>query len=155
MEHFNNQKILPAANNIKEFEKLMETDFEYVILLNSHIAQLTALMKLARRHQKKVLLHVDLVQGLRSDEYGAEYLCQKVKPAGLIFHADAGDPTWPKKRSLIAIQRIFLLDSHALNTSYRLIQSFQPDYIEVLPGIIPHIIREISDNTNVPILAGG
>ncbi len=84
MEHFNNQKILPAANNIKEFEKLMETDFEYVILLNSHIAQLTALMKLARRHQKKVLLHVDLVQGLRSDEYGAEYLCQKVKPAGLI-----------------------------------------------------------------------
>lgn len=56
---------------------------------------------------------------------------------------------------MIAIQRIFLLDSHALNTSYRLIQSFQPDYIEVLPGIIPHIIREISDNTNVPILAGG
>jgi glycerol uptake operon antiterminator len=154
MEHFNNQKILPAANNIKEFEKLMETDFEYVILLNSHIAQLTALMKLARRHQKKVLLHVDLVQGLRSDEYGAEYLCQKVKPAGLI---STRTPViqMAKKRSLIAIQRIFLLDSHALNTSYRLIQSFQPDYIEVLPGIIPHIIREISDNTNVPILAGG
>lgn len=154
MNHFNKQKILPAANNIKEFEKLMETDFEYIILLNSHIAQLSALMKLARRHEKKVLLHVDLVQGLRSDEYGAEYLCQKVKPAGLI---STRTPViqMAKKRSLIAVQRIFLLDSHALNTSYRLIRSFQPDYIEVLPGIIPHIIQEISENINVPILAGG
>jgi glycerol uptake operon antiterminator len=60
-----------------------------------------------------------------------------------------------KKKSLIAIQRIFLLDTHALETSYRLLKTFKPDYIEVLPGIIPHIIKEVSENTGVPILAGG
>jgi glycerol uptake operon antiterminator len=152
--HFNGQKILPAAKSIKDFEKLMKTKFEYIILLDSHVAQLQALMNLANRHRKKVLLHVDLIQGLRSDEYAAEFLCQTVKPAGLIS-TRTPVVSVAKKKSLIAIQRIFLLDTHALETSYRLLKSFKPDYIEVLPGIIPHIIKEVSENTGVPILAGG
>jgi len=154
VNHFQQQKILPAANSIKDFEKLMMTRNEYIILLNSHISQLQSLMKLAQRHQKKVLLHADLVQGLKSDEYGAEFLCQAIKPAGII---STRTPVVQiaKKKSLIAIQRIFLLDSHALNTSYRLLRSFQPDYIEVLPGVIPHIIEEVVGNTGIPVLAGG
>ncbi|SEN81489.1 glycerol-3-phosphate responsive antiterminator [Lihuaxuella thermophila] len=152
--HFNNQKILPAAKSIREFEKLMKTKFEYIILLDCHVAQLQALMSLANRHRKKVLLHVDLIQGLRSDEYAAEFLCQTIKPAGLIS-TRTPVVSVAKKKSLIAIQRIFLLDTHALETSYRLLQSFKPDYIEVLPGIIPHIIKEVSENTGVPVLAGG
>ncbi|RAL20822.1 glycerol-3-phosphate responsive antiterminator [Thermoflavimicrobium daqui] len=154
MNHFQKQKILPAAGSIKDFEKLMKTDYEYVILLNSHIAQLQSLIQLANRHQKKVLLHADLVQGLRSDEYGSEFLCQVIKPAGIIS-TRTPVVSMAKKRSLIAIQRIFLLDTHALNTSYRLLRSFQPDYIEVLPGVIPHIIQEVFETINIPILAGG
>jgi glycerol uptake operon antiterminator len=152
--HFSNQKILPAANSVKEFEKLMKTPYEYIILLNSHVAQLQSLMQLANRHHKKVLLHVDLIQGLRSDEYAAEFLCQLIKPAGLI---STRTPVVQiaKKKSLIAIQRIFLLDNHALNTSYRLLSSFKPDYIEVLPGVIPHIIKEFAEKVETPILAGG
>ncbi|TCS93680.1 glycerol-3-phosphate responsive antiterminator [Hazenella coriacea] len=152
--HFHRQKILPAAKSIKEFEKLLQTSYSYIILLETHIAQLQSLIRLAHRHQKKVLLHVDLIQGLRSDEYGAEFICQMIKPAGLI---STRTPVLQvaKKKGLIAIQRIFLLDTHALSTSYRLLQSFKPDYIEVLPGIIPHIIQEVYQQTKVPILAGG
>ncbi len=156
MKHFNNQQILPAASNIKEFERLMDTnyEYEYVILLDCHILQLVSLMKLAKHHRKKVLLHADLIQGLRSDEHGAEYLCHYIKPAGLIS-TRTSVVSVAKKRSLIAIQRIFLLDSHALNTSYRLLESFQPDYIELLPGVIPHIINEVAEKTKIPVLAGG
>jgi glycerol uptake operon antiterminator len=154
MSHFSNQKILPAASSIKYFEKLMKTDFEYIILLNSHVAQLQSLMQLAHRYKKKVLLHADLVQGLKSDEYGTEYLCQVIKPAGIIS-TRTPVVSMAKKRSLIAVQRIFLLDTHALNTSYRLLNSFQPDYIEVLPGVIPHIIKEVAEQIQIPILAGG
>lgn len=154
IKHFNNQQILPAAGNIKEFERLMETDYEYIILLDCHIVQLVSLMKLAKRHRKKVILHADLIQGLRSDEHGAEYLCHYIKPAGLIS-TRTSVVSMAKKRSLIAIQRIFLIDTHALNTSYRLLDSFQPDYVELLPGVIPHIIKEVARNTKIPVLAGG
>ncbi|MGA9174493.1 MAG: glycerol-3-phosphate responsive antiterminator [Thermoactinomyces sp.] len=149
-----NQKILPAAKSIKDFEKMMKSPFQTIILLDAHVAQLQSLMKLAARYQKQVLLHVDLIQGLKSDEYAAEFLCQVVKPAGLISTRTPVVQV-AKKKSLIAIQRVFLLDTHALETSYRLLKTSQPDYIEVLPGVIPHIIKEVRENTGIPILAGG
>jgi glycerol uptake operon antiterminator len=148
------QKILPAAKSIKDFEKMMNSRFQTIILLDSHVAQLPSLMKLANLYQKQVLLHVDLIQGLKSDEYAAEFLCQVIKPAGLISTRTPVVQV-AKKKSLIAIQRVFLLDTHALETSYRLLKTSQPDYIEVLPGVIPHIIREVRENTGIPILAGG
>lgn len=154
MMEFKMQKILPATSNLKQFEKLMTSKFEYLVLLETHIAQLQPLVRLARQHGKKILLHVDLIQGLRSDEYAVEFLQQTVKPAGLI---STRTPviSKAKRKSLIAVQRVFLLDTHALKTSYRLIEQFQPDFIEVLPGVVPHMIREISKQVDVPILAGG
>lgn len=154
MNHFAKQKILPAAKNIKQFEKMLRSNYEYVVLLDTHIGQLESLISLASRHRKKVLLHADLIQGLRSDEHAAQFLCQTIKPAGLI---STRTPVVKeaKKKSLIAIQRLFLLDSHALETSYRLLDNFRPDYIEVLPGIMPHVIQEVASKTKTPLLAGG
>jgi glycerol uptake operon antiterminator len=152
--YFQNQKILPAAKRIKDFETLMDTAYTYIILLNCHVAQLRALIQLANKHSKKVLLHVDLIQGLRNDEHAAEFLCQQIKPAGLIS-TRAQVVQVAKKRSFIGIQRIFLLDTHALETSYRLLETCRPDFIEVLPGIIPHMIQEVHQHTGIPVLAGG
>ncbi|BCU81559.1 glycerol uptake operon antiterminator regulatory protein [Polycladomyces abyssicola] len=152
--HFHQQKILPAAKSIKDFEALMDSTYQYIILLDCHVAQLKALIQLANRHSKKVLLHVDLIQGLRNDEHAAEFLCQQIKPAGLISTRTQVVHV-AKKKKLIGIQRIFLLDTHALETSYRLLETSRPDYIEVLPGIIPHMIREVHERTGIPVLAGG
>jgi glycerol uptake operon antiterminator len=154
MTYFADQKILPAAKNIKQFEKMLRSDYEYVVLLDTHIGQLGSLVSLAKSHKKKVILHADLVQGLRSDEYAAQFLCQTIKPAGLISTRTSVVKE-AKKKSLIAIQRLFLLDSHALETSYRLLESFHPDFIEVLPGIMPHVIKEVAEKTKIPLLAGG
>ena len=35
------------------------------------------------------------------------------------------------------------------------IDAHRPDFIEVLPGIIPGVIREITEKTTVPLIAGG
>jgi glycerol uptake operon antiterminator len=154
MKHFAGQRILPAAKNIKQFESLLSSPYKYIVLLDSHIGQLQSLIALANKQQKKVLLHADLVQGLKGDEYAAQFLCQSIRPAGLIS-TRLPVIKEAKKKGLIAIQRLFLLDSQALKTSYRLLDTNRPDYIEVLPGIIPTIIKEIVTNTNIPTLAGG
>ena len=60
-----------------------------------------------------------------------------------------------KQNGLLAIQRLFLLDTNALEKSYVMFGRTQPDYIEVLPGIIPPIISEVADRTGIPIFAGG
>lgn len=53
------------------------------------------------------------------------------------------------------MQRIFLIDNSALEKSCKLLESTQPDAIEVLPGGMPSVIRKVKDRTNLPILAGG
>lgn len=91
--------------------------------------------------------------GFKNDEYAAEYLCQHIRPAGLIS-TRASVIQKAKQKGITAIQRIFLLDTHALEKSYLLLAKTQPDYIEVLPGVIPHIIAEVSVRTGIPIIAG-
>ncbi|WP_047150461.1 glycerol-3-phosphate responsive antiterminator [Aneurinibacillus tyrosinisolvens] len=151
---FYGQKILPAARDIKDFEKILTSSYEYGVFLDTHIAQLKNIYKMAHAHNKKMFLHADLIHGLRNDEYASEYLCQEIKPFGLVS-TRAGVITKAKQKGVLAIQRIFLLDTNALEKSYSLIEKTQPDFIEVLPGAMPNIIAEVHARTGIPIFAGG
>lgn len=150
----NGQLIIPAARSMKDFEFLLSSALKNIILLDVHIAQLPYIRRMAEQSGKNLILHADLVQGLRSDEAGAQFLCQVIKPAGIIStHSNVISTV--KKHHIISIQRIFLLDSHSLETSYRIMRTSDPDYIEVLPGMMPQIIQEIALKSKRPILAGG
>ena len=148
------QKIIPAARRIADLDAIMKAGYEYAMMLQIHMAQLKHVVDMAHAHRVKLILHADLIQGLRSDEHGVQYLCQEIQPDGIIStHSQVIETA--RKRGVLTIQRIFLLDSHSLETSYRVIRSMQPDYIEVLPGIIPELIQEVFQETRMPILAGG
>ena len=152
---FNGQKVIPAIKKMKDFDKVLKSDFEYLVMLEVHVAQLESITKYARSHCKKILLHADLIQGLKSDEYSAEFLCQRIKPEGLIS-TRGGVLKTAKKNGVLAIQRTFLLDTIALETSYKLAEKIRPDFIEVLPGIVlPHLIAKVNRDTGIPVIAGG
>ncbi|AFH66261.1 glycerol-3-phosphate responsive antiterminator [Paenibacillus caseinilyticus] len=151
---FHGQKILPAAKTMKQFEKIMESSYEYGVFLDTHIGQLKSIYAMARSRGKKMFLHADLIQGLKSDEYAAEYLCQDIKPYGLIS-TKTSVILKAKQKGIQAIQRIFLLDTIALEKSYTLLEKTKPDFIEVLPGGMPSIIAEVHQRSGIPIFAGG
>jgi len=148
------QAVLPAVSKIKDVEAVIASPLQYMVLLGGHIGQLKSVVDLAKAHGKHVLLHADLVHGLKNDEYAADFLCQSIAPAGLIS-TRANVVLRTKQRGLIAIQRMFLIDSEAMERSYRMIEKSNPDYIEVLPGIIPEAIAEVKEQTGIPVIAGG
>ncbi|MBD2871110.1 glycerol-3-phosphate responsive antiterminator [Paenibacillus sp. IB182493] len=148
------QLILPAARKIKDVEKLMEMSYEYIVILDIHLSQLKPIVDLAKSRGKKPLLHADLIEGLKNDDYAAEYLCQIIQPAGLLS-TRTGVIAKTKQNGLLAVQRMFLLDTGALDKSYAMMERTRPDYIEVLPGVIPHMIAEVRDRTGIPVFAGG
>ncbi|MCH1625193.1 glycerol-3-phosphate responsive antiterminator [Ferdinandcohnia quinoae] len=148
------QKILPASSNMKEFEAFLESKYEIGVFLEMHIAQLKNIQALAARHGKKMIYHVDMIHGIKSDEYAAEYICQEFKPYGLIS-TKSGVILKAKQKGVIAIQRVFLIDTHALEKSYKLIERNRPDYLEVLPGAMPWMIREVKERLKTPLFAGG
>ncbi|MFC0216481.1 glycerol-3-phosphate responsive antiterminator [Paenibacillus chartarius] len=151
---FHNQLILPAVRRMKDLEKLMLLDYEYIIVLDIHLGQVKPVADMVKAHRKQLILHADLIEGLKNDEYAAEYLCQHIRPAGLIS-TRSGVIATTKKNGLLAIQRLFLLDTNAVEKSYALIERTQPDYIELMPGVIPHMIAEVHARTQIPVFAGG
>lgn len=148
------QKILPASTNMKEFERFLKSSYNIGIFLDMHISQLKNITMMAKENGKKMIYHVDLIHGIKNDEYATEYICQEFKPFGLIS-TKAGVITKAKQKGVIAVQRIFLIDSHALEKSYQLLEKTLPDYIEVLPGAMPHMIKEVRERVKIPIFAGG
>lgn len=146
--------VLPALRNMKEFERLLKSDHEYIIYLEVRLSQLKTLVQAAKKVDKKVILHVDLIQGLKADMYGIEYLVREIKPDGIVS-TRSNVITLAKKNKLMTIQRLFLLDSQALDNNINLINQVKPDYIEILPGIIPAVIKEVKEKTGIPVIAGG
>lgn len=148
------QIIIPAARTVKDFEHLITLPVEYIVILDAHLGQLIHLAKMGREKKKKLLVHADLVQGLKHDEAGAQFLCQFIRPAGLISTHSSVIMT-AKKHKIVSIQRIFLLDSHSLETSVRVLRNCEPDYVEVLPGVIPKLVHDVAKETKRKIIAGG
>lgn len=148
------QKILPASASMKDFERFLESSYEIGVFLDLHISQLKNVSLMAKQRNKKMIFHVDLIQGIKSDEYATEFICQEFNPYGLIS-TKSSVILKAKQKGVVAIQRIFLIDSHALEKSYKLVKKTQPDYIEVLPGAMPWMIKEVKEHLQTPILAGG
>ena len=51
--------------------------------------------------------------------------------------------------------RFFVIDSIAFDSIQKQTESVRPDMIEVLPGVMPKIIRRICRESRVPVIAGG
>lgn len=148
------QKIFPALRNMKEFEKFLASNYEMGVFLDIHMSQLKHVQSMAKANNKKLFLHMDLIQGLKNDDHATEYVCQEFMPAGIIS-TKATVIIKARQKGVISVQRVFLIDSQALEKNLKIIERTKPDFIEVLPGAMPWIIKEIKERTDIPIFAGG
>ncbi|EUJ26018.1 glycerol uptake operon antiterminator regulatory protein [Listeria cornellensis FSL F6-0969] len=81
-------------------------------------------------------------------------MCQDVRPAGII--STRGNVILKaKQHKVLAIQRLFMLDSSAFTKGTALVQKIKPDYIELLPGILPTMVEQMTELLHIPVIAGG
>ncbi|WP_406607598.1 glycerol-3-phosphate responsive antiterminator [Candidatus Infernicultor aquiphilus] len=126
-----------------------------LFILYGDIFNLSQIMKKCKEHKKLVFLHMDLIKGIGRDREGIIYLAKKELCNGIVT-TKSNLIEVAKKEGLIAIQRIFLLDSAALNTGEQLLKNNQPDAVEILPGIAaPYFIEHIYKKLSCPVIAGG
>lgn len=148
------QQIIPAISNHKDLEIYLKSKYDYCVIMSFHINHLDDVIAKIHNVGKKVIVHIDLINGLCNDKYGAEYLCQKLKVDGIIS-TKSNVLLTAKANKCLAIQRIFLIDSTSLSRSIDLVNKIEPDYLEVLPAIASGIISEIIHSVGMPIIGGG
>ncbi|MEN3008931.1 glycerol-3-phosphate responsive antiterminator [Pseudothermotoga sp.] len=146
--------VVPAIRNEEKLRCAAESLATSVFLLYGDLLDLKRLVEYLHECGKSVFVHLDLVRGLGKDESAVEYLKAEVMADGIIT-TKGNLVDVAKKIGLVPIQRIFLLDSQSLLTGIAQIKTHRPDYIEVLPGLIPDLIEQISKETSIPVITGG
>lgn len=146
--------VVPAIREDTSIQKVLSSRATSVFLLTGDIIELGQVIQLFHNSGKFVFVHIDLVKGLGKDEAALKFLKVQLKADGVIT-TKGNLVSFAKKIDLVPIQRIFLLDSQSLITGIQQVRSHCPDYIEVLPGLLPELIKQIKDETKIPIITGG
>lgn len=146
--------IIAAINNLDNLNLALKSPCEIVFLLKGDIFNIKGIVDRCKEANKCVLIHIDLIEGLSKDSISLKYIHENIKPDGIIT-TKTNLIKIAKDNGIFIIQRFFALDSLSLATGIRLIHSTKPDAIEILPGIIPKIIKTVHHETSVPVIAGG
>lgn len=146
--------VVPAIREDTQIQKVLLSKATSVFLLTGDIMELGQIIQLLHNSGKYVFVHIDLVKGLGKDEAALKFLKVQLKADGVIT-TKGNLVSYAQKINLVPIQRIFLLDSQSLITGIQQAKSHKPDYIEVLPGLLPDLIKQIRDETGIPVITGG
>jgi len=142
---------------LKDLEKLqaaIDSPCDIVFLLNGNIFNLKTIVDKVKDRGKNIYIHIDLMEGFSRDTVALKYISKNIKPDGIITTKSSLIKI-TKSMNLFAIQRLFIIDSLSVKTGISTLNATKPDSVEILPGIIPKVIKQIGSNTDVPIIAGG
>jgi len=147
----------PVVASVAELARLnaaVRSPCEIIFLLRGSILNIQESVQRVHEAGKMVLIHFDLVDGFSRDISALKYIKQEVNPDGIIT-TRANLIKHAQELGLNTIQRVFMLDSLSVESAIRSISSTQPTAIELLPGVIPRVLQQVSQETQVPIIAGG
>ena len=147
----------PIIIGIKDLSKLdeaLQSDCEIIFLLCGTIFNLKDMTTKIKERGKLVFIHVDLVEGFSKDATALKYINEEIKPDGIISTKNSQLKV-AKSLGLLTVQRIFIIDSLSIDTAIKASQMIEPDAIEIMPGIMPRITKQLSSTLDVPVIVGG
>lgn len=153
-ESFYENPVIMAVKNNKDLNHSLESDNTIVFILYGNIETIPLIVKKLKKAGKIVIVHEDLIEGLSSSYYAASFIKEYTEADGIIT-TKAQNAQYARKIGLFAVLRYFVFDSLSYENMKESIKKINCDVIEILPGIMPSIIKDIKKRTNIPIVAGG
>ncbi|WP_040949515.1 glycerol-3-phosphate responsive antiterminator [Gorillibacterium massiliense] len=148
------KRVIPSVLKAEDIKTACKSGLPVIFLLSGDLFTIGDYVTEMIRAGKMVFIHIDFIAGFGNDSIIVKYVAERIKPTGIIS-TKGHLIKQAKKCGLTAIQRMFLIDSAALEHGLSTIRQNQPDAIEVMPGLIPRVIRELHQELDIPIIAGG
>ncbi|WP_349763127.1 glycerol-3-phosphate responsive antiterminator [Fusobacterium sp. SYSU M8D902] len=146
--------VIPALKNEAYLDEAIESGSEIVFVIMANILNIKGIVTKLKAANKIVYVHMDMIDGISSSNNGVEYLMQEVKPDGIIT-TKHNIVAFANKKGIKVIQRFFILDSFSLENTINHIKENKPSAVEILPGLMPKIIKKINNSTRIPVITGG
>ena len=147
--------IIAAAKNEEDLEICCSLeDIRIVFILFGDICSIMEIVEKVKAAGKIAMVHIDLINGLSSKEIAVEFIKKYTKADGIIS-TKAALIKKARESGMFTVLRYFLLDSMAYENILTQQKSLKPDFIEVLPGAMPEMLRRLCREVRTPIIAGG
>ncbi len=150
-------ELSPVICAVKDEDGLnaaLSSEGQVIFLLYGTLCSVTQQVERIKARGKVAIVHVEMIDGFASRESVVQYVKLHTSADGIITTKTHMIKA-AKELGLITVQRAFLLDSMALDNVVRRLNGEEADFLEILPGMMPKIIRELAGLTRVPIIAGG
>lgn len=146
--------IITAVKDDTGVEHALETESPVVFILYGTICTIADVVEKLKDHGKIAIVHADLIAGLSTKDVVVDFIHQSTKADGIISTKSALVKR-AMELGMIAGQRTFLIDSMALETTKKQLTVMRPDFMEIMPGVMPKILKVIRTYTDIPLVAGG
>ena len=145
--------IIAAVRDDEGLAQCLRTDIQTVFVLYGDICNISEIVRQIKDAGKIAIVHADLISGLAAKEISVDFLRRSTQADGVIS-TRANMIQRAKELNMIAILRVFLIDSMALDSALSA-KNLKPDAIDILPGLMPSMLRKVRQLTGLPILTGG
>ncbi len=137
-------------------EVAVNKGMQVFFILGGTLLDLDAMVRMIKREESNLaFVHIDLIPGIGKDSAGVRYLANTLPIDGVVTtrtHLIRA----AKDAGLLAILRLFALDSEAVKTGFSMLHSAAPDAVEILPALVlPHLGLGLPVAEMPPIIAGG
>ena len=146
--------VIAAVKDETGLKECLYSESQIIFLLFGDICSVGRYVEIAKSSGKMVFVHMDLINGLGNKEVAVDFIREHTGVDGII----STKPQLVKRAKelgLFGILRIFVIDSMAFGNIEKQCASLVPDAVEILPGLMPKIIKKLCSTVNVPIIAGG
>lgn len=146
--------VIAAVKDETGLKECLYSESQIIFLLFGDICSVGRYVEIAKSAGKMVFVHMGLINGLGNKEVAVDFIREHTGVDGII----STKPQLVKRAKelgLFGILRIFVIDSMAFGNIEKQCASLVPDAVEILPGLMPKIIKKLCSTVNVPIIAGG
>ncbi|RDU24412.1 glycerol-3-phosphate responsive antiterminator [Anaerosacchariphilus polymeriproducens] len=149
-----NCPVIAAVKDEEGLKICLESDIIVVFVLFGDICSIGDITRRIKNAGKIAMVHMDLIGGLSAKEIAVDYLKNYTMADGVIS-TKQNIIKRAKELMMYTVLRVFLIDSMALSSIENHQNLIKADFIEVLPGVMPRVIKKICKITSKPIIAGG
>lgn len=146
-------QIIAAVRSNEEFTRALKSKVNTVFMLSTNIEDIKEQVALAHKNGKRLFAHIDLAEGIGKDAYGVKFL--KNQGVDGVISTRTNLIKLARKEGCFTVQRFFVVDSKSIETTVESALSSKADMIEIMPGILPKVIKNLKTRLPMPIVAGG
>ncbi len=142
-----------AIKSDEHLELALESAVSTLFILRGDGLELRPLVRRIHAAGKLVAVHLDLVEGLRSDRTAIAWLARAGVDAVISSHGQLMPAI--RRERMVGIHRLLLVRRGLLESGLAAVTRSGADVVEVLPGVILPDVVSLLPRMNVPLLAGG